>query len=579
MSPLSFELKSKFYDSVGSLPHPEYPRPQLVRNSYINLNGYWEYSILKKGETPKKYDGKILVPFSPEALLSGVMKTVLPTDVIFYKRKFKVPDSFIDEKTILHFGAVDYACAVYLNDIVIGTHRGGYLPFSFDVTKAIKPGNNVIRVEVTDPSDTGVGAKGKQKLKPGNIWYNPQSGIWGTVWLESVSFDYISDLTIVPDIDNDTVTISAVTTAPSIKVTILDNNQTVAEACGKSPLKIKLEKYQLWSPENPKLYDIKISTSRDSITSYFGMRKFSVGEDSSGKRRLMLNNMPYFHTGVLDQGYWSDGKLTPPSDEAMIHDIQMLKDMGFNMIRKHIKIEPLRWYYHCDRLGILVWQDMVNGGSNYNFFAIGILPFIGINVKDSHYKFFSRSSAEGRKEFTEETKQTVNLLKNCVSIAMWVPFNEGWGQFDSDSISEMIKEMDPTRTIDRTSGWHDQGQSDFISLHTYFTPIKVPKDRRCYLLSEFGGFSKATPFHMYRPTRIFGYRVYPTKKKLTAAFTKLYTERIIKNIDKGLSAAVYTQLSDVEEEINGLTTYDRKIEKLDRKTVRALNEQCKIKDR
>ena len=578
MSPLSFELKSKFYDSVGVLPHQEYPRPQLVRDSYLNLNGYWDYAILKKGQTPDKYDGKILVPFSPEALLSGVMRTVLPTDVIFYKRKFKVPDSFIDEKTILHFGAVDYACAVFLNDIVVGTHKGGYLPFSFDVTKAIKPGNNTIRVEVTDPSDTGVGAKGKQKLKPGNIWYNPQSGIWGTVWLESVSYDYISDLCITPDIDNDTVTVSATTTAQSVRIVILDNNRTIAEAEGSSPLTIKLNDYELWSPENPKLYDLKIRTGRDYVTSYFGMRKFSVGTDSHGKKRLMLNNRPYFHTGVLDQGYWSDGKLTPPSDEAMIYDIEMLKNMGFNMIRKHIKIEPLRWYYHCDRLGMLVWQDMVNGGSDYNFLSIGILPFLGFKIKDNHYKFFARSSAEGRKEFIEETKQTVNLLKNTVSIAMWVPFNEGWGQFDSNSVSDMIQKMDPTRTIDRTSGWHDQGCGDFISLHTYFTPIKVPNDPRCYLLSEFGGFSKATPFHMYRPTRIFGYRVYPTKKKLTDAFVKLYEDRIIANIDKGLSASVYTQVSDVEEEINGLVTYDRKVEKLDRETVFELNKKCVIKE-
>ena len=578
--PVTINLKSKYFDSVGKIPHSEYPRPQLQRDSYINLNGKWDYAILKKGELPKSYQGEILVPFSPESLLSGVMKTVYPDNVLFYKRTFKVPSNFIKDKTILHFTAVDYACAVFLNDKVVGTHRGGYVPFSFDITDLIKPGKNEIRLEVTDPTDQAYGAKGKQKLKAGNIWYTPQSGIWGTVWMESLPSDAISDLTIIPDIDNDKVKIIAKTTSPTLTVSILDSNNCIAHGKeenkdGIVEINISLKDYELWSPENPKLYDLKLCTENDTVTSYFGMRKFSEDRDEKGIRRLMLNNKPYFHTGVLDQGYWSDGKLTPPSDQAMIDDIQMLKDMGFNMIRKHIKIEPLRFYYHCDRLGMLVWQDMVNGGEKYNPLTIAILPFLGINFNDKYYTLFGRNSLEGRKEFIYETETTVNHLKNSVSIAMWVPFNEGWGQFDSVKITNMIKKLDPTRTIDPTSGWHDQRKGDFVSKHIYFTPIYVPKDDRCYLLSEFGGFSKPSIGHMYSPTKIFGYRVYSTKKKLQKALTKLYTKRIIKNIPKGLSACVYTQLSDVEEEINGLITYDRKVIKVDPKLLKELNEEVK----
>lgn len=578
--PVSINLKSKYYESVGKNPHSEYPRPQLERDSYLNLNGMWDYAILKKGETPTNYQGEILVPFSPESLLSGVNKTVYPDNVLFYKRTFKVPEDFINERTILHFTAVDYACAVFLNGKVVGTHRGGYVPFSFDVTNHIKPGKNEIRLEVTDPTDHGYGSKGKQKLKSGNIWYTPQSGIWGTVWMESISKDAITDLTIIPDIDQNQVKVTAVTTSETVTASVYDHTNRLAEVTqenvdGKVELTIPLSDYELWSPENPKLYTLKLRANNDFVTSYFGMRKFEVGRDQKGIRRLMLNNKPYFHTGVLDQGYWSDGKLTPPSDQAMIDDITMLKDMGFNMIRKHIKIEPLRWYYHCDRLGMLVWQDMVNGGEEYNPLVTMVLPFLGINLKDNFYKIFGRQNIEGRKEYILEAEKTVNLLKNSVSLAMWVPFNEGWGQFDSNEITNMIRHLDPTRTIDSTSGWHDQKSGDFVSKHIYFTPIYVPRDDRCYLLSEFGGFSKPSLGHMYSPTKFFGYRVYTTKRKLQKALSKLYTKSITKNIPKGLSASVYTQLSDVEEEINGLITYDRKQIKVDPQLMRQLNEQAK----
>ena len=563
------QLESRFFKDVTNKPLQEYPRPQLKRDSYMNLNGLWQYAIRPIDvEFDGKYDGDILVPFSPEAMLSGVGKTVAPDDLLYYNLEFEVEDSFISDKTILHFTAVDYACNVILNGQGIGSHTGGFYPFDLDVTSQIRPGTNVLQVEVVDPSNQGVQAKGKQNESPNTIWYTPQSGIWGTVWMESVSDDYISDLKITTDIDNDTVTIIPTTTAKDFTIEIYDNGKQIIKT---KETTIKLTDYELWSPENPKLYDVKIKTKNDEVESYFGMRKFGIGTDEHNIKRLFLNNKPYFHNGVLDQGYWSDGMLTPPTDEALLYDIKMLKDMGFNMIRKHIKIEPLRWYYYCDKIGMLVWQDMVNGGNgSYNPFCIAIIPFFNINVNDTkHRKFFGRESAEGRAEYERDLERTINLLKNQTSIAMWVPFNEGWGQFDSKRITDKIKEMDPTRTVDSSSGWHDNG-NDFVSKHIYFYPIYVPRDERCYLLSEFGGYSKPTPGHMYTKA-LFGYHMYPTKGMLQRAYKKLFEKRIIANIPKGLSATVYTQVSDIEGEINGLITYDRKVEKFDRAFLKEIN--------
>ncbi|NLL62741.1 MAG: glycoside hydrolase family 2 [Ruminococcaceae bacterium] len=571
-------LKSRFYDEVGEKPLVEYPRPQLVRDSYLNLNGKWEYAIRPiDGNVGDSYDGEILVPFSPECLLSGVMRKVTPKDKLFYKTVFKIPGEFINEITLLHFTAVDYACTVILNGQIVGSHTGGFFPFSFDVSSFIESGENELLVEVTDPSDTGIQAKGKQKNDPNTIWYTPQSGIWGTVWMESVTDDYIKSLKIVPNIDKNLVTISASTEAASIDVEIFDGEKLFAKGFGKDKVEIVLDHYELWSPEHPKLYKLKIKAGKDVVESYFGMRKFDVGPDENGIQRLLLNNKPYFHNGVLDQGYWSDGMLTPPTDSAMIYDIEMLKSMGFNMIRKHIKIEPLRWYYHCDRLGMLVWQDMVNGGGKYNLCCIAIMPFIGFESDDTtNRKFFARESEEGRIEYERDLVCTVELLINQVGLCMWVPFNEGWGQFDSKRITKKIYDMDSTRTIDSTSGWHDQGGGDFVSKHIYFTPIYVPKDERCYLLSEFGGYSMPVKGHTYKDATLFGYHMYCDEKCLKKAYKKLYERKIIPNIPKGLSAAVYTQLSDIEGEVNGFITYDRMVEKMERSFVRKINEKVKL---
>ncbi len=568
-------MKSKYFDSIPEIPLSEYPRPQLQRESYLCLNGEWDYATTKIGERFSEYQRKIKVPFSPESLIGGGDEVNDYNTKLFYRRSFMLDKEFIKDKTILHFGAVDYSSSVYVNGRLLMRHRGGYLPFSVDISSVVKAGENKLEVTVKDPTDHSGQARGKQKTEHGQIWYTPQSGIWGSVWLESVSADYIKDITVVPDIDTDSVSIKIDTEAQMPKVKIYDGEKLLAEAEGKI-CDIPLSDYELWSPENPKLYDIVIETEGDTVRSYFGMRKFSVGKDENGISRLMLNNRPYFHNGILDQGYWSDGMLTPPSDEAMLDDIRLAKSMGYNMLRKHIKIEPLRWYYHCDREGILVWQDMVNGGGEYSFAVTAAIPFTGIHFRDDKYKLFGREDEKYREEFINEVKETVHLLKNCVSLAMWVVFNEGWGQFDSDRISELVQYLDKTRTVDRTSGWHDQKSGDFISKHIYFTKIRCPRDKRCFLLSEFGGYSHACKGHVYRKDKIFGYKVFEDTRSMQRAFEKLYENSIIPNIEKGLSAAVYTQLSDVEEETNGFITYDREVVKFDVERVRAINERVRI---
>ncbi len=582
----TIRLRTPF--EVGNVPLSEYPRPQFARESYITLNGEWEYAIYRKSETFEGYQGKILVPFSPESLLSGLPEgtAVTPNDVLYYHRTFSVPADFIKNCTLIHFDAVDFECKIAINGISIGEHKGGYMPFALDVSRAIRQGANTIDVVVTDPSDTSYHTHAKQAIKRGGIWYTPQSGIWQSVWLESMPKEHLKDVTIIPDIDNNTLTLKFKKsgTAP-VDVVILDGDTPLyAGQFDTDTAVIPFENYELWSPENPKLYDLAFKVGDDVVRSYFGMRKFSWVTDSKGVKRMGLNNKPYFHTGVLDQGYWSDGMLTPPSNAALEYDVKLVKSMGFNMIRKHIKIEPLRWYYHCDKEGILVWQDMVSGGTKYKFPYIGLLAVaLNIHIKDdteTGHRRLARAEQESRDEYENELRVTMDYLKNVVSLSTWVPFNEGWGQFDSVRITNEMKKIDSTRMIDSVSGWNDQGKnsSDAKSLHIYFTPIVMPKDKRCILLSEFGGYSLKTDGHVFSPNKSFGYRIYNSPQKLAAAFKKLYEKKIIPNIEKGLSATVYTQVSDVEEEINGLVTYDRKQVKLPIDMVRDLNAQLKIKD-
>lgn len=557
---------------MKKIVHTEYPRPQLERDSYINLNGEWDLTHSKLG-TEDKAQYKIIVPFSPETRASGLGNFILqPQEELIYKREFELSSEFIKDITLLHFGAVDYSCICYINDKEVGVHKGGFLPFHFDISEYIKIGKNEIRLTVTDPTDTGTQSRGKQKLKRGGIWYTPQSGIWQTVWLESVSKDYIKDIKITPNIDTNSVEIILNTESHHVTIQILDGDNIIAESTNANAT-LNIPNMELWSPENPKLYGILIQTSGDKVKSYFGMRKFSIGFDGKFKR-LLLNNKPYFHNGLLDQGYWSEGLLTPPNDEEMEKEIKLMKDMGFNMLRKHIKIEPLRWYYHCDRLGVLVWQDFVCGGGAYETWKVAYLPFIGWKTKDTKYKFLNRTDEAGRNEFISEMSETVNLLRNTVSLSVWVLFNEGWGQFDSIKLTEKLRELDNTRTIDSVSGWYDQGKdsSDLKSLHLYYQKLKIPKNEiRAIVLSEFGGYSLKTEGHVFDENKLFGYKILPDKQSLEKEYKNLIENELLPLIDKGLSASIYTQVSDVEEEINGLVTYDRKVVKFDIGFMQQLN--------
>ena len=574
-------------------PLNDYPRPQLKRDSFINLNGVWNYAINEENKKFGGYQGEIVVPFSPEAILSGVEKQVKPNDILYYQRFFNFTKT--KSKVLLHFGAVDYKCTVTLNGTVVGEHTGGYLPFTFDVTALILNGENDLRVTVTDPTDTGSQARGKQTFNRGGIWYTPQSGIWQTVWLEEVPYDYITSIKLTPDIDNDELLVELNYSGemiPEAGIVIMDNDLMKGAAKiinGKG--KVKLANYELWSPENPYLYDIKIAAGEDRVDSYFAMRKFSTGTDADGTPRFMLNNKPYFFNGLLDQGYWSDGLYTAPSDEALIYDIQTMKDLGFNTLRKHIKIEPLRWYYHCDRLGMIVWQDMINGGGKYNPFAIGTFPALAMifnnkkigRVPDSkrNYLFYARTDEKGREEYYKDSKEMIDLLYNVPSLALWTPFNEAWGQFDSVKACEFYRQQDPTRLIDHASGWVDHGAGDVNSFHIYFTPFMFPKfdknDTRPIGLTEFGGYSMRFTGHTYNKEKFFGYRKYYSQEKFDAAIKHLYEDRIYKCMkEKGLSAIIYTEVSDVEDELNGLLTYDREVIKVSPEMMKAANAKLKL---
>lgn len=567
-------LQTKWSKSIDyEKPLPEYPRPQFVRDSYISLNGRWNYCITKSENIPVgKFNGCITVPFSPETELSGVSRVVQPDDYFFYQKAFILPEGFNKGRVFINFGAVDQEAAVYLNGRLAGEHIGGYTPFKVEITQLLAPEGeeNSLIVRVKDYTDTKSHSRGKQKMKRGGIWYSPQSGIWQSVWMESTPVEYLESVRITPDYDKEQVEFEYFGT-DDVEVLIYDNGSLIADTTEHI---VKIPDFKPWSPESPFLYDVVFKACGESIKSYFGMRKFSTGIDDKGVKRLFLNNKPYFHNGLLDQGYYSDGYLTPPSNEAMENDILFVKRAGFNMLRKHIKIEPLLWYHYCDVHGILVWQDMVNGGGEYGL-EVSVIPFINITLDDKKYKNFHRTDKAGRDMYYNELNETVNYLYNCPCIAMWVPFNEGWGQFDSSKAYRMLKELDKTRTVDTTSGWHDLGTSDVISKHIYFTPIRVKKGNRPYVLSEFGGFSMKISGHTFN-NKMFGYKIYRSKEALTQAYSRLFYNTIIPQIKDGLCAAVYTQLTDVEDELNGLMTYDREIVKIDIDELRKINERVKL---
>ncbi len=564
-------------------PLPEYPRPQMTRAAWMNLNGRWDYAIRPQTQpAPQTYDGGILVPYAVESLLSGVQKPLLPGQKLWYRRTFtcqKTPG----KRMLLHFGAVDYACEIWLNGMRIGEHRGGYLPFSFDVTGELINAENELVVAVTDPTDTGMQQRGKQVLHPKGIWYTPVSGIWQTVWLEEVPEVSIESLRLTPDLDAHTLRVEVKLRGADsgenlcVEVDVISKGENITSGAGPAQegLTLALSDPIAWCPENPHLYDLKLRLTQngqvlDEVGSYFAMRKFGLLKDADGHLRFALNNKPLFLYGPLDQGYFPDGLYTPPSEAAMLFDIEYTKRIGCNMIRKHIKVEPLRWYYACDRLGMIVWQDMPNGGLIDGEVIAFLSLSIGIRRNDTRWlSRFGRADWANRAEFLADLAGMIDHLYNAACIAVWVPFNESWGQFKAKEIAAFVKLYDSSRLVDHATGWFDQGGGDFQSKHVYFKKIRRPRpDRRAFVVAEFGGYSLKVPGHQWDETKKFGYRHYDSPQALTEAYLALLENEIKPLIPRGLAAAIYTETTDVEIEINGYLTYDRQVEKMDAEVLR-----------
>ena len=554
-------------------PLSEYPRPQLKRDSYICLNGLWEYAIRKEEAIPESFDGQILVPYSPEVEKSLVNKVVTPDDYLFYRLKLDIPQEFIKDKVILHFGAVDQIAEVFINDQLVIKHIGGFLPFSVNIKPYLKEKDNVLIVRVQDTTNTSYHSSGKQSLNPGGIWYKPQSGIYMPVWMESVNEGYIEKIKITPDIDTQTVKISFQSSNKTAK--LLLNNQIYDIYVGKENI-IPVINFELWTPDNPKLFDFKIMNETDEIESYFAMRKISLMKNEKGMPVIALNNKPLFMKGVLDQGYYQDGLLTPNSDEDYINDINLIKQLGFNVSRKHIKIESLRWYYHCDRLGLLVWQDFVNGCTKYDFWLNQVPLFVRYIISDKKHKKFFRENEEGRKEAYQEFLDTIDLLYNSPCIVLWTIFNEAWGQFDAKEIYQKLKAIDSTRLFDHASGWHDQGCGDFKSMHIYKWKVKVPSKLklkgRAFICSECGAYILDKRLKEAKKKEGFIYLLFNNKEDFQKEYLRFIEKEIIPAKAKGMSAFIYTQISDVEEEMNGFITYDRKEIKVDTDVIKKAND-------
>ncbi|WP_165235179.1 glycoside hydrolase family 2 protein [Aquisphaera insulae] len=547
----------------------EYPRPQLVRDEWTNLNGLWDFSIRPRDEgVPSSWDGKILVPFCVESALSGVMKPVGPDKVLWYSRSFTIPDSWKGRHVLLNFGAVDWETAVTINGKPAGSHRGGYDPFSIDITPFLKPGENALVVRVWDPTDKGFQPRGKQVLKPEGIWYTAVTGIWQTVWLEPVAEDHIRALRIVPHLDrsNFSVTVQGEGEG-SVKVEVRDGDRVVGRAVGRTgrSINVPIVEPKPWSPSSPHLYDLSVTLlhegkALDKVSSYAGLRKVEIKHDAKGILRLFLNNEPLFQYGPLDQGWWPDGLYTAPTDEALKYDIEVTKQLGFNMARKHVKLEPDRWYYWCDKLGLLVWQDMPSGDSGPEWIR-------DVDKRSPEL----RRSAESALNYDAELSEVIVDFGNHPSIVAWVPFNEAWGQFDTPGAVARIRRLDPSRPVNAASGGNFQGVGDILDVHSYPDPAMSRLDRyMAVVCGEFGGLGLPVEGHTWLDKGNWGYRSFKTPEDLTAAYTQK-VGLLHPLIRKGLAAAVYTQTTDVEVEVNGLMTYDRKVIKMDKSAVSEAN--------
>ena len=602
-APVGENIRTQWADEIDpSAPLPEYPRPQMVRSAWMNLNGLWNYAVTEASSESFVPEGKILVPFALESSLSGVGRRFTRDNALWYEREFTVPRSWKGKNVILHFGAVDWMAEVYVNNVLIGEHKGGYDPFSFDVTPALKKsGKQTLKVKVQDATDNSFQPRGKQCIINAGIWYTPVTGIWQTVWMEPVSSAYVKNYYAVSDIDKGEIAFEVdARTADGdvVKVALLEGGigysaespsqtvlaETVVEN-GKAV--VKVADVKTWSPDSPYLYGVKVSVERngkvvDSVDGYTAMRKISVAVDSSPNRykRMALNNELLFHFGPLDQGWWPDGLYTAPTDEALEFDVVKTKELGFNMIRKHIKVEPARWYYYCDLHGVMVWQDMPCIGDH----SKTVMPARDEDIRNIVSNKWSSDSFFGgtycdvpvqwKDNYYREWANIINALKNFQCIVVWVPFNEAWGQFDSAKACEAIRALDATRPIDHASGWYDQRIGDLRSLHVYFKPYRYQTDKlgRATILSEFGGYNLKVSGHCFNEDE-YGYKKLQNPEALWTAYEKLYRTEILPAVAQGLSASVYTQLTDVEDELNGVMTYDRAVVKLPKDRLSALNQE------